>query len=339
MKILVCNPAHIGDVILTTAVLPVLKSAFPEAKIGMLIGSWSRNVVENHQLVDFIHLFDHPVLNRSNQSNKAKKKRGSKTWQKVLPEIADYDLAFDMYSLFPTNAGNLLYKAGVPERVGFWLSLAKHFYNHQIFSLEVVAAKKHHIVEQHGSLLRGFGIAEDHLQKLKPTLEYKNRVQDPQHPKEYVVVHMGVGGKKREWNTLRWKELALKLETLGLPIVYVGRGRKEREEIAEATHGLKNPLNFCDTLEWRELLPLIQNARLLIGLESMAGHMAAVMQTPSVVIYGGTASVASWRPYSDKCQIVTPPEELFENGFALPEAIHCITASDVFEKVKLVLSQ
>ena len=64
-RILLANGAHLGDVLLSTAVLPAIKTAFPDAEIGFLIGSWSREVLADHPLVARLHFVDHWKLNRS----------------------------------------------------------------------------------------------------------------------------------------------------------------------------------------------------------------------------------------------------------------------------------
>ena len=66
-RILLANPAHIGDVLIATAVLPPLRQAFPDAEIGMLVGSWSRHVVEGHPDVARVHVMDNFHLNRAPQ--------------------------------------------------------------------------------------------------------------------------------------------------------------------------------------------------------------------------------------------------------------------------------
>ena len=341
-RILVCNVAHIGDVILTTSVLPALKSAYPQAEIGVLVGSWSLPVVENHALIDWVHTFDHPVHDRSKRSRKAKKRRGSKTYRKALQEIQEkkYDLAFDMYSLYPTNVGKFLKNAEIPHRVGFWFSPSNYYFNHPIFWFDLLSENESaHLVDIHGWLLRGFGIEEEHLALLKPTLEYKAQIHPLSLPEEYVVVHMGVGEPKREWNVASWKELVEKLEKLGLPLVFLGRGNREKALIESASATLKNSINLCDQLSWKQLIPVIRGAKMFVGLESMAGHMAAVTNTPSVVIYGGTALIHRWRPFSAYAQVVEPPQKFFADRVAPPEAIHQITADDIFQKVKLALSR
>ena len=67
-KILIIQLAHKGDVIMTTSILPIIKKAYPMATVGMLIGSWSKEVVQEHPLVDILHILDHPKLNRSDKS-------------------------------------------------------------------------------------------------------------------------------------------------------------------------------------------------------------------------------------------------------------------------------
>ena len=67
-SILISNVAAIGDAVLSTSVIPVLKSAFPEVEISFLIGSWSKPVFEGHPLVKRVHIVDHFYCNRNSKS-------------------------------------------------------------------------------------------------------------------------------------------------------------------------------------------------------------------------------------------------------------------------------
>src|SRR5690242_12990512 len=67
-RILVVNGAHVGDVVMSTAVLGALRSAYPASEIGFVAGSWSKMVVTNHPMVDFVHVVDHWKMNRSRRS-------------------------------------------------------------------------------------------------------------------------------------------------------------------------------------------------------------------------------------------------------------------------------
>ena len=120
-RILLANGAHLGDVLLSTAVLPAIKTAFPDAEIGFLIGSWSREVLADHPLVARLHFVDHWKLNRSGA---APSPEGSPSPPDAdggaarNPRAHGYDTAIDLYYFFP-NCIPLLWQAGVRTRIGY----------------------------------------------------------------------------------------------------------------------------------------------------------------------------------------------------------------------------
>jgi hypothetical protein len=67
-KILVCNQAHIGDVIWASSALPVLRAAFPQARIGFLVHPASTVVLTGNPYVEWVHNFEHWKLNRRRTS-------------------------------------------------------------------------------------------------------------------------------------------------------------------------------------------------------------------------------------------------------------------------------
>ncbi len=192
-RILLCNGAHLGDLVLASAVLPVLKSAFPKAEIGFLLGSWGLPVFENHIYIDHLHIFDHPLLNRSSSSTQNKKKQGDRTWHQALQEIKDknYDVALDLYYFYKPNSGALIAKAEIPERIGFWAMPAHYHLTTRLFWDH----RTLHMVENHGKFLEKWGIPEKHLSHLNLCLKYreenKNPLVESLSPKSYLVIHVG----------------------------------------------------------------------------------------------------------------------------------------------------
>lgn len=333
MRILLCNGAYLGDLILATAVLPVLKAAYPEAKIGFLIGSWAKPVVENHAAVDWVHFFDHPGLNRASIPSDEKKRQGNLTWHKAIEEIENnqYDLAIDLYYFYKTNAGLLLQKAQVPERVGFWASPAHYTFTKRLFWDHTHL----HMVENHGMMLQELGIDEKFLGLLKPTLHYKDTVSHHPIPfSEYLLVHVGSGDPRRAWNIEGWQRLTTLLGTLGYPIVFLGHGEKEKRIVDALMPLVPCALDLSNALSWRQLLPIIQKSRLLVGLESMAGHLAAYLETPAVLIYGSALSLTRWRPYASCCRVVTSSTDpLSLRKINQTKAIHTIASEEVFKSI------
>ena len=111
MKILLCNEAHIGDLILSTSLLPALKKAIPDCKIGFLAGSWAKEVVEDHVFVDWVHFYDQASINRSNISKREKKQREALTKKAALKNVEEvgYDIALDLHSYYTENSASFLF--------------------------------------------------------------------------------------------------------------------------------------------------------------------------------------------------------------------------------------
>lgn len=335
MKILLANTAHIGDVILSTTALPALRHAFPDATIGFLVGSWAKRVVEDHTLVDHVHLFDLPSMNRDPISKKARQRRGRQTWHQALKEIRSigYDVVFDQYSYYKRTMSYLLYQTGIPERVGHFVAKCPFFYNEIYFwdwTLE-------HIVDNHVTMLRTWGLPDEALATAAPTLLYHTPPELlPDLPPRYLLIHCGVGNPRRRWSDAHWESLVAHLRTLDIPLVLIGNGREEEQRAAALTP--PNGYNLAGKYSWRAFLEIMRQASLFLGLESMAGHVAAIYKIPSVLIYGGTAPIMRWRPYSPRSHIVYPPswKDLY-SGSAPTALINAITPEQVFERIQQML--
>lgn len=55
-------------------------------------------------------------------------------------------------------------------------------------------------------------------------------------------------------------------------------------------------INLAGLLALPELAVLIDNAKLFIGVDSVAMHMAAALQTPAVVLFG-PSNLNQWHPW------------------------------------------
>ena len=106
-NILVHALVNLGDVILTTSAIALLRKAYPEAKITMLVKPAVREAVENNPVIDEVIVLRY----------KAKENSVGQMWA-MLKDLKrrDFDLAvsFDR-KLRPAL---LCWLAGIPTRVG-----------------------------------------------------------------------------------------------------------------------------------------------------------------------------------------------------------------------------
>src|SRR5262245_48623453 len=79
INVLVANLAHLGDLIVALPLLARLRASPRVAKLGLLVGSWGRPVVDLGDLADEVFCVDHWRLNRAQDDTKTKLVRHART--------------------------------------------------------------------------------------------------------------------------------------------------------------------------------------------------------------------------------------------------------------------
>jgi ADP-heptose:LPS heptosyltransferase len=298
------NGAHIGDIIIATSVLPILRSAYPDAEIGFVVGSWAEMVVGNHPEVAHTHVVDHWRLNRGGVSLLGKVLQFRRTRRVALKEIRQikYDVAISIYPRFFPDFLDLSCEANIPVRIGFKENL---FSNLATALVDVPESPFVHMGSVLAEPLHALGIDPTHFRFRKSSLA----PSDPVSIREvcsvfqvpnlvgltYRVIHMGTAAIQRELPLSFWREVAEKLSREHV-LLFTGRGAHEYDNICKVTEGLSHCFNACDRLTWRGFVAAVQCAEVLYGVESMAGHVAGAVGTRCIVVYAGVGGVAQWRP-------------------------------------------
>ncbi|MCH9609767.1 MAG: hypothetical protein S4CHLAM45_01590 [Chlamydiales bacterium] len=293
-KIVLINLGHLGDVILTTTLLKPLKKAFPSAEIGMVVGSWSHPILKGHPLLSSIHHLDHWKVNRG-LNHRYKKMRKT-----LLQEIQKYDVAIDCSFHFP-NASPLLWRANIPTRIGFTSAGFGPLLTHSLPWRDQSCSAPLSFF----SLLQFLGIEGKPSKPFLPPVESKDQ--------NYIVMHMGAGDQRKEWDRAQWRALA---NTIDRRIFFTGRGEREKEMIDWVIQEVPHAKNLCDKLSWSEFVGCIQGADCLITVDTSAGHVAAAVDTPVAVIFTSVTSPEIWKPFG---------ENVYTFSRDKPEIISCIT--------------
>lgn len=296
-RILVSNIAHIGDILLSSALLPPLRRAFPDAEIDLLVGTWNRHVVDGHPDVTHVHVFDNARVNRARAPMRAKLVRHLRTWGAAWRAIRArrYDVAIDVYPFWP-NSIPLLWAAGIPRRIGF----DSGGFGPLLTDAQPWIDSDRHMIVAQADLLRRLGVDVDSqplVQSLPPLPSGRpGPLVDHGVVGDYVVLHPGTGSPCKEWPLDHWIAFTGELAARGWTLVLTGQGAREAAAIAAIVAAVPQAHDLCDRLSWGQLRQVIAGARLLVGVDSMAGHLAAADGTPLVVINGGTVRLAWWRP-------------------------------------------
>src|SRR5205085_12433538 len=86
------------------------------------------------------------------------------------------------------------------------------------------------------------------------------------------------------------------LHARGLPAVAIA-APQERELVESLRRITSAPLQIFADLSLPEVTALAARARLFVGNDSGIAHIAAAVETPSVVVFG-SSNVAHWRPWA-----------------------------------------
>lgn len=298
-RILLSNIANFGDVVISTTVLPLIKKKYPNCEIGFVTSSASSMVLKNHPLISKVHTFDHWYLHQCKAAlHWWKSRRG------ILRELkeAQYDVAIDLYAYFP-NTIPLLSASGIPVRIGYPTGGFSNLLTHPIpwdFAHCYAGIAHHH-------LLKPLGIDPDPA-RASPFYGQKKRGCS------YLAVHMGSFHSVKEWEEEKWIALIKKLKADGYEIVLTGKGARETDRclrVAQAT----GATSLSDKIDWFAFATIIQEARLVISIDSAAIHLAAAEGTPTIAIFTGINPLSMWAP--PHCSVVVenvPCSPCFKKG-------------------------
>jgi ADP-heptose:LPS heptosyltransferase len=271
-------------VVISTTVLPVLRKQYPDCQLAFLTSSESAIVLKKHPLVSKIHTFDHWYLHRHLGKCKAALHHLQQR-RSVLRELAmeNYDIAIDLYPYFP-NSIPLLAQAQIPVRIGYPTGGFSKLLTHAI----PWHFQDRYVGYAHLNLLQALDIDISQASPL-PFYQYKKE------PSPFTVVHMGSSDLAKEWDLNYWITLIQELETEGHIVLLTGKGTRETQMCAKVANRT-TAKNLSNQLSWIEFVKTVQEAKLLISVDSVAVHIAAGALTPTLIYLTGAHPPQMWTP-------------------------------------------
>lgn len=300
-KILLINWAHKGDVIIATSMLPLLKKHYAHASIGMLVGSWSKDVIEGHPLIEKIHTFDHPKINRSKITRIKKICNAIGQFFHIVQEIRQqhYDLAVDLYFYYPTSH-LLTWCCKIPRRIGYRSGGGAPLLTDSL----AWSDKLQHMSLYHLDLLKLLGITSGESQFLKSSLppvaeglfgalKARFQITEP-----YIIFHPYSGNPSKDWDEQTWSKLIDSFKDNPYIILFTGGSIEEREKINKIIHCKKRCINLAHQTSFFELQLIVKHATALICVDTMIIHLAAAYHISSEVLWSTESDPILWSPAS-----------------------------------------
>lgn len=340
-RVLVVRLRSIGDTVLATPSLFALKRFLPHASLDILLEDWVAPVLEG-----FPHVDNVLTLERKSHSARARVARQLRANR--------YDVVYNLHG--GTTATLLARATGARHRVGYETYQYARLHHHLApSSASLWGRAKTHSVEQQLALLGWTGVpvsdrpatqlavtdaaAANVAARLK-TLELESA--------QLAVIHPAAAFATKQWATDKFARVAEQLAAQGLGVVVI-TAANEAHLVAELERNTAAPLAAFTDLTLPEITALLARARLFVGNDSGIAHMAAAVQTPSVVIFG-SSNTAHWQPWVPhpagvvaevvleemECQ---PCHGYFCEKFAEPECIKRVPVERVIAATERVLRE
>ncbi len=122
----------------------------------------------------------------------------------------------------------------------------------------------------------------------------------------YAIIHPGTVRADKLWQASRWAEVAAHVVSMrGLSVVLTGAGDGiERVHLDDIKKHLTVPVtDLTGKFSLPELAGLIEGCGLMLGVDSMAMHLAAMFRRPQVALFGPT-NPFHWRPRHERAAVL-----------------------------------
>ncbi len=293
-KILIIKLRGIGDVILSTIVLPNLASEFPDAKIDYLTESPSKTAIEKIPYINDVIVFDrYSLINRIKLFFEIRKRR--------------YDLIFDFFSN-PTTA-QITFISGARYRVGFPYKGRKYAYN--MFGPSSRA--KLHAAQLHLEVLKKFNCKTD-SQDLLFRLDDDSKSFDNKYFNEYTLSDYRVvgispsgGWSSKKCDPIKFAEIAdTIIKEFNCKILLLW-GPDDKNEAQEIKRMMEHEAILASPTTLSEMSALIEKCDILIANDSGPMHISVALNTPVLSLHGPTNPILQG-PYGEKHEWINLPD-------------------------------
>jgi heptosyltransferase II len=299
-KILIRAVNWVGDAVMTTPAIGVIRESFPKAEITVLANPLVSQVFSPHEWIDRVITFDQKGRHR-----------GILGRFRLAAEVRKH--SFDLAIVLPNSFNSALvpWLAGIPVRLGkssdgrgFMLSGRYIPGDHPPYG---------HEVNYYLNLVRHFGISgqatQPHLCVLPEEQQFALQLlslRGVEHDDFVIGINPGASyGSAKRWYPERFAGVAEKLAAEWSAKIIIFGGPGETHMAADIEHRLdmSSCLNLAGKTTVRELMALISRCNFFITNDSGPMHVAAALDVPVVAIFGSTDHTGT-SPYSDKAVVV-----------------------------------
>ena len=279
LQIAIVKTSGIGDTIILSVAIDEIRQQHPQAEIVFICAKNNAGMARAIHNVDYVYEFDM-----------------HKPWKSLrdISRLGHFDFALD-FGPWPRINAIISYFVDADYRIGF---KRKNQYRHYIYDAAVEHSDDVHEIENYRNIIRkaGFKIAG-----LLPDLCCQENFADYQ---DYAIFHIHAGGAipfLREWDDANWLALAKKVhEKYKFKVLFSG-GKADWDSVSKIVDELEKcnveAYNIAGKYSLAGMAAVLQNAKLLVSVNTGTMHYGAAVGVPLVAIHGANP-IKRWGPLS-----------------------------------------
>ncbi|HUT85279.1 MAG TPA: glycosyltransferase family 9 protein [Elusimicrobiales bacterium] len=332
-KVLLVRTDRIGDVVLTTPAIELLKKNRPDVSISVLVSQYTKDVLKNNPHIDEI-ITVKPLFK---QVKELKQKK------------------FDCCILFfvEPKAALSVFLAGIPKRIGPASKIWSLFLNKMIFQHRSKIMK--HEADFNIELLAPLGIKPE----IKtPPANAKVFVSDAANEKArnfllkhygikntdtLICIHPGSKGSAKNWPASHFAELADKIidQYSDVKVLLSGNNSEQKllDEISSRTENKPFALNTPLSLE--DFIGILNQTKIVVTNSTGPLHIAAALGKKTLsffpMIKGSTPQ--RWGPYGQGHIVLTPHEKECPKCKTQNGCMDLISSEEAFKSFQKLVTQ
>ena len=292
-NILAIKLRYLGDVLLATPTLHALKSAYPQARLTVLVNRGTEDILRGNPHVDEVLPLDRGSIVQQSRFILDIRRRRFDT----VVDLTDGD-----------RAAFLTRISGASVRIGF---NAEQRWTGRCYTTVVIGRAGAHRIERDLAALSPLGIeAPDRVPRMWLTpdddagVDQLVRQLGIPTDRSWVVVQPGARYWFKAWPPERFAQLADRLnDRFGCQVLVGGSAHEVTLAQEVVDHAKSRPLNIAGRSDVRTLAALLKRSALFVGNDTGAMHIAAAVGTPVVGLFG-PSNPAEWGPRGGRAETI-----------------------------------
>ncbi len=261
----------LGDCVLSTPAISLLKSARPDLEIGVAVEARFAAVFEGH-----------PAVSKVIEPR-------SRAFRAFSP-----DLCLNFHG--GTRSARLTALSGASHRAGFDIFKPAWIYNVPIPTAQEILGleRRVHTAEHMAAAVFYLGVPITEIPRASLPAAEGRCAQAPVGP--YAVFHPFAATPEKTWSGGNFVELARYIRrTVGLEPVFIGAAGDDLSRFQSFPTISGAPLG--------EVIRLVRDAALFVGNDSGPAHLAAAFGVPEMIFFG-PSDEEIWRPWRTEAEVL-----------------------------------